>query len=68
MEWIARSVPAVFLLPCLTSLLINIHEKNGTRERSPDNRKVRIIEVQLYMFQLLLYHYLSLEDENRLTL
>ena len=27
------------------SQLINIHEKIGTREKSPDNRKVRIIEV-----------------------
>ena len=30
------------------SQLINIHEKIGTREKSPDNRIVRIIEVRLY--------------------
>ena len=34
------------------SQLINIHEKIGTREKSPDNRKVRIIEVRIIEVRL----------------
>ena len=36
------------------SQLINIHEKIGTREKSPDNRKVRIIEVRIIEVRLYL--------------
>ena len=29
------------------TVIINIHEKNGTRVANPDNREIRVIEVQL---------------------
>ena len=37
----------LFVTSTLRSQLINIHEKMGTREKSLDNRIVRIIEVQI---------------------